>query len=125
MNNFSALVSTLVAVTPSIDELDVTLVNDNSGGSFPFVRTAIQGDKNVPVMKLTMNARNPEQMSASPTRDMEPSTHDRGNPKGINKAHDVDAIHLYYDYDKRWSLTWPRTPKSHRAPRSSSSRKRP
>src|SRR5207237_746285 len=60
---------------------------------------ATKGDKNVPVMALTMNVRNPTGVGIVNSAIWNHLRIDRGNPNGFNQARDVDAIHLYYDYD--------------------------
>ena len=89
--------SSTIMVMPSLDELDLSRVNDSAGG-FSVPAIATQGDKNVPIMKLTLQARNPAPGGGVVNTVV--LTHlcvDRGNPNHLNYARDVDAVHLYYD----------------------------
>jgi len=48
-------------------------------------------------MKLTLQARNPSGGGVVNTVILNHLRLDRGNPNGLNKAQDVDAIHMYID----------------------------
>src|SRR5207249_286971 len=85
-----------VPVNPSTDELDLLRVNDPTGG-FSVPAVATQGNQKVPVMKLTLQARNPSGGGVVNTVILTHLRLDRGNPNNLNKAQDVDAIRLYVD----------------------------
>ncbi|MFA5975390.1 MAG: hypothetical protein WC859_04410 [Elusimicrobiota bacterium] len=96
MASFLEINSSVVPITPTPDELNVLRVNDSAGG-FNVSAVATQGDRQVPVMKLTMQTRNP---AGSGVVNSVVWTHlrlDRGNPEHLNRPSDIDAIHLYLD----------------------------
>jgi hypothetical protein len=97
MASFQQINSSTITVIPSDDQLDLASVNSSSGG-FSVPAVAMQGQTNVPIMKLTLQARNPNLGGGVVNTVV--LTHlrvDRGNPNWLNFARDVDAIHLYYD----------------------------
>ena len=72
-------------------------MNDSAGG-FSVPAVATQGDKNVPIMKMTLQARNPLPGGGVVNTVVLTNLRlDRGNPNGLNFARDVDAIHMYAD----------------------------
>jgi len=97
MASFVQIYSSTITVMPSQDELDLARVNDSAGG-FSVPAVAMQGNKNVPIMKMTLQARNPNPGGGVVNTVV--LTHlrvDRGNPNNLNFARDVDAVHLFYD----------------------------
>ena len=96
--SFAAINSSLVTVTPSIDELDVTRVNDPTGG-FDVPSVATQGDKNVPLMKLSMHVRNPLGIGLVNSAVLTHLRLDRGDPFHLNHGRDITAVRVYYDYN--------------------------
>jgi hypothetical protein len=97
MASFQQINSSTITVMPSLDQLDLSRVNDPTGG-FSVPAIATQGNKGVPIMKLTLQARNPNLGGGVVNTVV--LTHlrvDRGNPNWLNFARDVDAIHLFYD----------------------------
>src|ERR1019366_3215416 len=79
--SFPQINSSTVPVNPSSDELDLLRVNDSAGG-FSVPAVATQGNKNVPVMKLTLQARNPTGGGVVNTVILTHLRVDRGNPNG-------------------------------------------
>ena len=95
--SFSQINSSTITVMPSLDELDLSRVNDSAGG-FSVPAVAMQGNKNIPIMKLTLQARNPAPGGGVVNTVVLTNLRvDRGNPNHLNYARDVDAVHLFYD----------------------------
>ncbi len=90
---FAPIVSSTIPVQSSNDELDVSGVN--TGFTLPGLAT--QGDRNAPIMKLTLQAENPTGGATINSAILTNLRLDRTNPGWINHARDVDAIHMYYD----------------------------